>query len=71
MMGSARGRIGISENIYANIKPLWEKTLKLIETCECKEGCPSCIYSPKCSNENEPLDKKAAIIILKHLTALT
>jgi DEAD/DEAH box helicase domain-containing protein len=65
------GGIGISENLYANIKPLWEKTLKLIETCECKEGCPSCIYSPKCGNENEPLDKKAAIIILKHLTALT
>jgi DEAD/DEAH box helicase domain-containing protein len=63
------GGIGISENLYANIKPLWEKTLKLIQTCECKEGCPSCIYSPKCGNENEPLDKKAAVIILQYLTA--
>jgi len=62
------GGIGISENLYLKIKPLWEKTLKLIENCECKDGCPSCIYSPKCGNENEPLDKKAAIIILQHLT---
>ena len=64
------GGIGISENLYANIKLLWEKTLQLIDNCECKEGCPSCIYSPKCGNENEPLDKKAARIILKHLITI-
>ena len=61
------GGIGISENLYSNTKPLLEKTLKLIETCECKEGCPSCIYSPKCGNGNEPLDKKAAHLILQRL----
>jgi DEAD/DEAH box helicase domain-containing protein len=61
------GGIGISENLYSNIKPLLQKTLKLIETCECKEGCPSCIYSPKCGNGNEPLDKKAARLILQRL----
>ncbi len=65
------GGIGISENLYLNVKPLWEKTLKLIENCECKDGCPSCIYSPKCGNENEPLDKKAATIILRHLMAIS
>jgi DEAD/DEAH box helicase domain-containing protein len=61
------GGIGISETLYATVKSLWEKTLELIEKCECQDGCPSCIYSPKCGNENEPLDKKAASIILKHL----
>jgi DEAD/DEAH box helicase domain-containing protein len=65
------GGIGISENLYSNIKPLWEKTFKLIENCECKDGCPSCIYSPKCGNENAPLDKKAAAIILKHLITIS
>ena len=61
------GGIGISENLYQNIKPLFEKTLELIENCECKDGCPSCIYSPKCGNENKPLDKKAASIILQRI----
>ena len=61
------GGIGISETLYSKIKPLWEKTLELIENCECQEGCPSCIYSPKCGNENKPLDKKAAKIILQHI----
>ena len=61
------GGIGISETLYKNIKPLWEKTLQLIDTCECRDGCPSCIYSPKCGNENQPLDKKAASIILRQI----
>ena len=61
------GGIGISENLYSNIKPLWEKTLQLIDNCECQDGCPSCIYSPKCGNENKPLDKEAASLILKEL----
>jgi DEAD/DEAH box helicase domain-containing protein len=65
------GGIGISETLYSNIKPQWEKTLKLIDKCECKDGCPSCIYSPKCGNENEPLDKKAASIILKKLLCIS
>ncbi|UCH03061.1 MAG: DEAD/DEAH box helicase [Candidatus Bathyarchaeota archaeon] len=58
------GGIGISEKLYELVEHVFETTLRLIKDCECKEGCPSCIYSPKCGNENEPLDKKAAIIIL-------
>jgi DEAD/DEAH box helicase domain-containing protein len=61
------GGIGISETLYTNVKALWEKTLQLIGNCECQDGCPSCIYSPKCGNENKPLDKKAAEIILRSL----
>ena len=61
------GGIGISETLYTKINELWNKTLQLIDNCECQDGCPSCIYSPKCGNENEPLDKKAASIILNRL----
>ena len=61
------GGIGISETLYTKINELWNKTAQLIDNCECKDGCPSCIYSPKCGNENEPLDKKAASIILNRL----
>jgi DEAD/DEAH box helicase domain-containing protein len=44
------GGIGISEILYPDIKPLWEKTLQLIDTCEFQDGCTSCIYSPICGN---------------------
>jgi DEAD/DEAH box helicase domain-containing protein len=61
------GGIGISETLYAMIEKLFNATLQLITNCECTDGCPSCIYSPKCGNENKPLDKRAAKIILKWL----
>jgi len=61
------GGIGISETLYCMMGELFLATLKLISNCECSEGCPSCIYSPKCGNENQPLDKGAANVILKWL----
>ena len=62
------GGIGISETLYSKISQLLIKTLNLIKSCECVDGCPSCIFSPRCGNENEPLDKNAAILILDSLT---
>jgi DEAD/DEAH box helicase domain-containing protein len=46
---------------------LWQATLKAITECPCHEGCPSCIQSPKCGNNNKPLDKKAAEMLLEGL----
>jgi DEAD/DEAH box helicase domain-containing protein len=62
-----KGGIGLSEKLYHLLPELMETTLKLVKDCRCNEGCPSCIYSPKCGNNNEPLDKKGAIQILTKL----
>jgi DEAD/DEAH box helicase domain-containing protein len=64
------GGIGIAEKGYELVNELWAATLKAISECPCQDGCPSCIQSPKCGNNNEPLDKKAAIIILEELLGL-
>ncbi|MCG2770279.1 MAG: DEAD/DEAH box helicase [Anaerolineae bacterium] len=61
------GGVGIARKGYAILENLWRATLQVIEECPCQEGCPSCIQSPKCGNYNEPLDKQAAIHILKAL----
>jgi DEAD/DEAH box helicase domain-containing protein len=61
------GGIGISEKGYHIILELWQATLNAIRQCPCLEGCPGCIQSPKCGNNNEPLDKKAALILLEGL----
>lgn len=61
------GGIGIAEKCHELFDELVQATLELIRDCECKAGCPSCIYSPKCGDDNQPLDKKAALIILKGL----
>ncbi len=61
------GGIGIAEKGFDMIAELWQATLKAIAECPCQEGCPSCIQSPKCGNNNQPLDKKAAQVLLEGL----
>ncbi|MCQ1536414.1 DEAD/DEAH box helicase [Methanosarcina sp. KYL-1] len=62
-----RGGVGYAEKGYDLIEQVLDGTLKAIETCPCESGCPSCIQSPKCGNNNEPLDKQAAIMLLHEL----
>jgi DEAD/DEAH box helicase domain-containing protein len=61
------GGVGISRKGYELCEEHLLSTLTAIKDCPCKEGCPSCIQSPKCGNFNEPLDKQAAIRILKKI----
>jgi DEAD/DEAH box helicase domain-containing protein len=61
------GGIGISEKGFDLVEELWQTTLKAIEECPCEDGCPSCVQSPKCGNNNKPLDKKAAQVLLEGL----
>jgi DEAD/DEAH box helicase domain-containing protein len=53
--------------------PAWlAATRDTIASCECAQGCPSCVQSPKCGNGNEPLDKAGARrlldLVLNHLS---
>jgi DEAD/DEAH box helicase domain-containing protein len=61
------GGIGIAEKGYDMITELWQATLNVIAECPCEDGCPSCVQSPKCGNNNKPLDKAAARVILEEL----
>jgi DEAD/DEAH box helicase domain-containing protein len=61
------GGIGIAEKGFEVINELWRATLKAVEECPCLDGCPSCVQSPKCGNNNQPLDKEAAIVLLEEL----
>jgi len=62
------GGVGLSTKAFDVLDELLEKVLTLVEGCDCEEGCPSCIHSPKCGHGNIPLDKIGCIRLLKHLT---
>ena len=61
------GGIGLTEKAFELISEIVKMTLELVRDCKCEEGCPACIYSPKCGNDNKPLDKKGVILMLKEL----
>ncbi len=61
------GGIGLVENAFSHLPELFLHAYELVSECRCEEGCPSCIYSPKCGNDNVPLDKVATGMILGEL----
>ena len=61
------GGAGFSERGYRAGRDWLEATLAVIEGCGCASGCPSCVQSPKCGNNNEPLDKAGATVLLRLL----
>lgn len=63
------GGAGFAERGWRAGRQWLAATLAAIESCPCAHGCPSCVQSPKCGNNNEPLDKGGAIILLRLLLA--
>ncbi|MBE0433084.1 DEAD/DEAH box helicase [candidate division WOR-3 bacterium] len=59
------GGIGLSEKVYEIISDLAKMAYDLVRHCKCESGCPACIQSPHCGDDNRPLDKQATLIVLK------
>ena len=63
------GGAGFAERGYAAARTWLTATRDAIAACECRDGCPSCVQSPKCGNGNDPLDKAGAVRLLDVLLA--
>lgn len=63
------GGAGFAERGYQTATTWLRATRDAIESCECVDGCPSCVQSPKCGNGNDPLDKAGAVTLLRALLA--
>jgi len=73
------GGIGFAARGYKMIGEIMEATLKIIEGCECEEGCPSCVgaaaqaymRSIDSATRDQIPDKHAALIMLHAMMELS
>jgi DEAD/DEAH box helicase domain-containing protein len=63
------GGAGFAERGFRKARTWLAATAAAIEACECPNGCPSCVQSPKCGNGNDPLDKAGAVAVLRLVLA--
>lgn len=63
------GGSGCSERGHSRALEWVEATVQRLEDCPCREGCPSCVQSPKCGNGNNPLSKSGALLLGQTLLA--
>ncbi len=59
------GGAGVAHLAYTASDRHLASTAEVLEACPCTTGCPSCVQSPKCGNGNEPLNKHAALALLR------
>jgi len=55
--------MGIAKILFHRFPQLLEMARDRLQQCECERGCPRCIMSPDCGNDNRYLDKETALFI--------
>ncbi len=61
------GGIGLARKAQAGLDRLVTIALDRLRECRCQSesGCPSCVYDRNCGNDNQPMDRLAAILVLE------
>ncbi|EJD53252.1 DEAD/H helicase [Auricularia subglabra TFB-10046 SS5] len=61
---------GPAASAFDHVSDLVHSAYETVESCQCKEGCLKCIYSPGCKEQNEVASKLGAQLILRGLLGL-
>ncbi|MCP1715644.1 DEAD/DEAH box helicase domain-containing protein [Methanocalculus alkaliphilus] len=59
------GGAGLAAKAYHLTREIADLAATIVGECRCYDGCPACIFSPKCGSDNKPLDKGGSAVLLR------
>lgn len=65
------GGAGISSKAFAHINKLLTDAMNIVDSCDCEIGCPACVCSETCKEENAVVSKIGARVILHDLCGIS
>jgi Distinct helicase family with a unique C-terminal domain including a metal-binding cysteine cluster len=64
------GGSGVSARLFAELEKAVARAFDITSKCTCEDGCPRCIFSPYCGNNNKILSRRRAAEVLGEVLAL-
>jgi len=61
------GGSGITKLLLKRLKEAFLRAYRILSKCRCIDGCPKCIFSPYCGNNNKFLSRRRALVILEDI----
>jgi DEAD/DEAH box helicase domain-containing protein len=70
VMDRTPGGVGLAERLYDSLVPWTTAATQLLRSCDCDNGCPACLLSPRCEINNEALSKKHTLQLMARFSDL-
>ena len=67
---SVPGGHGASRLVFERLEKIHEIAAGILAECDCEDGCPKCVFSPYCGNNNMFLSRRNAYAILQAVERL-
>lgn len=61
------GGSGLAKLLYSKLETAFEVVYEILRDCNCEDGCPLCIYSPFCGNNNKILSRRKGLFVMEKL----
>lgn len=61
------GGVGLCEKLFDASSGWMQSARQLVASCSCEDGCPACLLSSRCEINNDALDKRGTLAILKKI----
>ena len=61
------GGSGVSKLLFERLEDTYDIALDITGKCDCEDGCPKCVYSPYCGNNNKMLSRRKSFRLISFL----